>query len=267
MPRPPRLGLFAYPALMAADILSTTPRKMARRRRTKKPAPRALPNSGPSRPSSTVTTTWTSSHHRAGESMGAATRRDETCRTHEEDVQVDPSDHTAYNLTDDADTSRRRSARPRPTPNPLPDALDGLESRPEARKTRESILRGHCDVAPQAVLDDFNFCGALSDILKVALADLARRPAARISAEITGLMPDPAESTASSPRREGARKNQRCRSSSGPYDIVGMLAKLKRPRPGPGGVFAIHSFEQSNLRIFVRKFAAAPQPRRRPIIS
>ena len=56
----------------------------------------------------------------------------------------DPSDKTRINLTDDADTiAKRRIRKAKTDPDPLPDALDGLESRPEARNP-VNTLRGPC---------------------------------------------------------------------------------------------------------------------------
>ena len=105
-------------------------------------------------------------------------------------------------------------------PDPLPETLDGLDGRPEARNL-VNIYAALANAAPQAVLDQH--AGALFGHFKMALADLAVAKMAPISGEMTRLMADPAEID-----RILGRGAARARAITAPilartYDIVGML--------------------------------------------
>ena len=45
----------------------------------------------------------------------------------------DPSDKTRINMTDDADTIAKKIRKAKTDPDPLPENVDGLADRPEAR--------------------------------------------------------------------------------------------------------------------------------------
>ena len=132
----------------------------------------------------------------------------------------DPSDKTRINLTDSADEIAKKIRKAKTDPDPLPEALAGLEARPEARNL-VNIYAALADIAPQAVLDQH--AGALFGQFKMALADLAVEKLAPISGEMTRLMADPAEID-----RILGRGAERARDITAPilartYDIVGML--------------------------------------------
>jgi tryptophanyl-tRNA synthetase len=132
----------------------------------------------------------------------------------------DPSDRTRINLTDDADTIAKKFRKARTDPDPLPESVDGLADRPEARNL-VNIYAALAETTPQAVLDDH--AGAMFGHFKAALADLAVEKLAPVSAEMTRLMDDPAQIDAILGR--GA---ERAREITVPilertYDIVGML--------------------------------------------
>jgi len=180
------LGLFAYPSLMAADIL-----------------------------------TYKATHVPVGEDQkqhlelcrdiaikfnndygvnffpvveplieGAATRvmslRDGTKKM----SKSDPSDQSRINLTDDADTIAKKIRKAKTDPEPLPDTLDGLKDRPEARNLVNiyAALAGH---TPEQVIRDY--AGAQFGTFKPALADLAVAKLEPITLEMNRLMQDPAE--------------------------------------------------------------------------
>ncbi len=180
------LGLFAYPALMAADIL-----------------------------------TYKATHVPVGEDQkqhlelcrdiaikfnndygvdffpvvepvieGAATRvmslRDGTKKM----SKSDPSDQSRINLTDSADDIAKKIRKAKTDPEPLPDSLDGLKDRPEARNLVNiyAALAGH---TPEQVMRDF--AGAQFGTFKPALADLAVAKLEPITTEMNRLMQDPAE--------------------------------------------------------------------------
>jgi tryptophanyl-tRNA synthetase len=132
----------------------------------------------------------------------------------------DPSDKTRINLTDDADAIAKKIRKAKTDPDPLPEVVGGLETRPEARNL-VNIYAALAETTPQAVLDAHS--GAMFGHFKMALADLAVEKLAPISTEMKRLMNDPAEIDAILGR--GA---ERAREITVPilertYDIVGML--------------------------------------------
>ena len=121
---------------------------------------------------------------------GAATRvmslRDGTKKM----SKSDPSDQSRINLTDDADAIASKIRKARTDPEPLPETLDGLEGRAEARNL-VNIYAALADIAPEAVVAEFG--GQGFGAFKPALADLAVSKLSPISAEMGRLMQDVAE--------------------------------------------------------------------------
>ena len=121
---------------------------------------------------------------------GAATRvmslRDGTKKM----SKSDPSDQSRINLTDDADTIAKKIRKAKTDPEPLPDTLDALKDRPEARNLVNiyAALAGH---TPEQVIRDY--AGAQFGTFKPALADLAVAKLEPITLEMNRLMQDPAE--------------------------------------------------------------------------
>ena len=121
---------------------------------------------------------------------GAATRvmslRDGTKKM----SKSDPSDQSRINLTDDADTISKKIRKAKTDPEPLPETLDGLKDRPEARNLVNiyAALAGH--TAEQVITD---YAGAQFGTFKPALADLAVAKLEPITLEMNRLMQDPAE--------------------------------------------------------------------------
>ncbi len=102
----------------------------------------------------------------------------------------DPSDMSRINLTDDADTIAQKFRKARTDPDPLPEALSALDARPEA-KNLVNIYAALAGTSAQAVLD--NFAGQGFGAFKPKLAELAVEALAPITAEMARLMQDPAE--------------------------------------------------------------------------
>jgi len=132
----------------------------------------------------------------------------------------DPSDKTRINMTDDADAIAKKIRKAKTDPDPLPDSVAGLEHRPDARNL-VNIYAALAETTQQAVLDQH--AGSLFGHFKVALADLAVEKLAPISSEMSRLMDDPAEID-----RILGRGAERAREITVPilektYDIVGML--------------------------------------------
>ena len=102
----------------------------------------------------------------------------------------DPSDQSRINLTDDADTIVRKIRRAKTDPEPLPETLDGLRERPEA-KNLVNIYAALADLSAAEVVAQY--AGAQFGVFKPALADLAVAKLAPITSEMNRLMQDPAE--------------------------------------------------------------------------
>jgi len=102
----------------------------------------------------------------------------------------DPSDMSRINLTDDADAIAQKIRKARTDPEPLPDSLEALEARPEARNL-VGIYAALAGIDAEKVVAEF--AGQGFGTFKPALADLAVSHLAPITAEMSRLMSDPAE--------------------------------------------------------------------------
>ena len=102
----------------------------------------------------------------------------------------DPSEMSRINLTDDADTIMSKVKKAKTDPEPLPDMLDGLEGRPEARNLI-GIYAGLTDETPADVLA--RFAGQGFGKFKPALGELLVEKLGPISKRLTELKEDPAE--------------------------------------------------------------------------
>jgi tryptophanyl-tRNA synthetase len=102
----------------------------------------------------------------------------------------DPSDQSRINLTDDADMIAAKIRKAKTDPEPLPETAEGLKDRPEARNLVNiyAALSGH---TVDQVLRDF--AGAQFGTFKPALADLAVAKLSPITTEMNRLMADPGE--------------------------------------------------------------------------
>ncbi len=100
------------------------------------------------------------------------------------------SDMERINMTDDADTIARKLKKARTDPAPLPSELAGLKDRPEARNLVD-IYAALSDSDAETVLRDH--AGAGWGTFKPALADLAVEKLAPISGEMKRLMAAPDE--------------------------------------------------------------------------
>jgi tryptophanyl-tRNA synthetase len=130
------------------------------------------------------------------------------------------SDMERINMTDDAATIARKFQKARTDPAPLPESLADLEGRPEARNLVD-IFAALSGTTAEAVLAEH--AGAGWGRFKPMLADLAVARLAPISAEMARLMADPAEID-----RTLSRGAARAREIAAPilartYDIVGLL--------------------------------------------
>lgn len=92
----------------------------------------------------------------------------------------DPSDMSRINLTDDAETIMSKVRKAKTDPEPLPDTVEGLEGRPEARNL-VGIYAAMTDMTPAEVLGQFGgqgfgaFKPALGEMLVERLGPIAER--------------------------------------------------------------------------------------------
>lgn len=180
------LGLFAYPALMAADILAyhATMVPVGEDQKQHLELTRDI--------AIKFNNDYGTAFFPVVEPLieGAATRvmslRDGTKKM----SKSDPSDQSRINLTDSADVIAAKIRKAKTDPEPLPETLEGLKDRPEARNLVNiyAALAGH---SPGQVITDF--AGAQFGTFKPALADLAVAKLEPITTEMVRLMQDPAE--------------------------------------------------------------------------
>ena len=102
----------------------------------------------------------------------------------------DPSDNSRINLTDDADTIASKIRKAKTDPAPLPETLEELNDRPEARNL-VAIYAALSGQTREQVMAEFG--GQGFGAFKPALADLAVSSLAPVTAEMRRLLDDPAE--------------------------------------------------------------------------
>ncbi|MEM1236713.1 MAG: tryptophan--tRNA ligase [Pseudomonadota bacterium] len=132
----------------------------------------------------------------------------------------DPSDMSRINLTDTADDIAKKIRKAKTDPEPLPESLDGLADRPEA-KNLVNIYAALADSTVESVIGEYG--GQQFGAFKPALADLAVEKMGPIGAEMTRLMQDPAEID-----RILGKGAEKARGIAEPilaqtYDIMGMI--------------------------------------------
>ena len=101
----------------------------------------------------------------------------------------DPSDLSRINLTDDADAIARKIKKAKTDPEPLPSEEKGLEGRPEAANL-VGIYAALSGMSTAEVLKEFG--GKGFGVFKPALSELAVEKLSPIGAEMRRLMDDPA---------------------------------------------------------------------------
>jgi tryptophanyl-tRNA synthetase len=180
------LGLFAYPSLMAADILAyrATHVPVGEDQKQHLELTRDI--------AIKFNNDYGVEFFPVVEPVieGAATRvmslRDGTKKM----SKSDPSDQSRINLTDSADQIAQKIRKARTDPDPLPETLEGLRDRPEARNL-VNIYAALADLSPAAVVAEF--AGANFGTFKPRLADLAVARLGPITDRMARLMADPGE--------------------------------------------------------------------------
>lgn len=210
------LGLFAYPALMAADILvyHATHVPVGEDQKQHLELTRDIA---------------TKFNHDYGVDFfpltepvieGAATRVMSLRDGSKKMSKSDPSDASRINMTDDADTIAKKIRKAKTDPDALPSEEAGLEDRPEAR----NLVNIYAALNEQSVAEVLAEVGGQQfGTFKPLLAELAVAKLSPISSEMARLMADPAEID-----RILARGSEQAREIAAPilaktYDIVGMV--------------------------------------------
>ena len=101
----------------------------------------------------------------------------------------EPSDMSRINLTDSADDIAKKIRKAKTDPEPLPETMDELVERPEA-KNLIGIFAALAEKTSQDILTEF--AGQQFGTFKPALAEVAVEKLAPINAEMRKLMDDPA---------------------------------------------------------------------------
>jgi tryptophanyl-tRNA synthetase len=132
----------------------------------------------------------------------------------------DPSEYSRISLSDDSDTIAQKIRKAKTDPEPLPTEKGGLSGRPEAENLI-GIYAALNDLTTEAVLQQFG--GAQFSAFKQQLVDLAVAKLGPIGAEMRRLEQDPAY--IDSVLRDGS---QRARAIGGPImnqvkDVLGLI--------------------------------------------
>ena len=138
----------------------------------------------------------------------------------------DPSDLSRINMTDDADTIARKIRKAKTDPDLLPDSVQGLDARPEARNLI-GIYAALAGTTADAAVEEF--AGQQFSALKERLSDVAVANLAPIQDEYRRLLAD--KTTIDDVMADGA---ERARALAEPvlrevHDVIGFL-RPKRKR-------------------------------------
>jgi tryptophanyl-tRNA synthetase len=211
------LGLFAYPALMAADILiyHATHVPVGEDQKQHLELTRDI--------AAKFNHDYGVEYFPITEPVieGPATRvmslRDGTKKM----SKSDPSDMSRINMHDDADTIAQKFRKARTDPEPLPEAYAGLKERPEARNLVD-IYAALSGLTTDQVMAEHG--GAGWGQFKPLLADLAVEKIGPITAEMNRLLADPAEIDRILGEGAGRARQIAAPILAGAYDIVGMIS-------------------------------------------
>ena len=179
------LGLYAYPSLMAADILAyrATHVPVGEDQKQHLELSRDIAQK--------FNNDWGAEDFFPlpeplilGEATRVMSLRDGSTKM----SKSDPSDMSRINLSDDADTIARKIKKAKTDPEPLSPTLEGLEGRPEADNL-VGIYAALSGISRADVIGEFG--GQGFGAFKPALADLAVEKLSPITMEMTRLEADP----------------------------------------------------------------------------
>jgi tryptophanyl-tRNA synthetase len=180
------LGLYAYPALMAADIMAYHATHVPVGEDQKQHLELTRDIAAKFNHDYGVAFFPIVEPLIEGEATRVMSLRDGTKKM----SKSDPSDQSRINLTDDADAIAAKIRKAKTDPEPLPDTLDGLKDRPEARNLVNIYAALAGMTAAEVVSEN---AGAQFGTFKPKLAELAVAVMSPITTEMNRLMQDPAE--------------------------------------------------------------------------
>jgi len=179
------LGLYAYPVLMAADILLYKATHVPVGEDQKQHLELARDIAG------AFNRRFETEYFPLPEPqiLGEATRVMSLRDGSKKMSKSDESDYSRLNMTDDADTIAQKVRKARTDPEPLPSEVEGLEGRPEA----DNLVTIFATLAGRSRADVLGeFGGKLFSEFKGALVDLAVATLGPIGAEMRRLTADTA---------------------------------------------------------------------------
>jgi tryptophanyl-tRNA synthetase len=210
------LGLYAYPVLMAADILLYKATHVPVGEDQKQHLELARDIAGAFNRYYGVECFPLPEPQILGEATRVMSLRDGTKKM----SKSDESDYSRINLTDDADAIALKIRKAKTDPEPLPDTVEELEKRPEA----DNLITIYAALDRATRKDTLaRFAGTQFSAFKGQLVDLAVATIAPITTEMNRLLADPAEID-----RLLKRGAERAAAIAGPTmaevkDIVGLL--------------------------------------------
>ncbi|MFQ5958120.1 MAG: tryptophan--tRNA ligase [Alphaproteobacteria bacterium] len=178
------LGLYAYPVLMAADILLYKATHVPVGEDQKQHLELSRDIAGAFNRQFGVDCFPLPEPQIFGEATRVMSLRDGTAKMSKSDT----SDYSRINLTDDADLIALKIRKARTDPDPLPGAPEGLEDRPEAANL-VGIYAALAGITREAVCARYD--GAQFSTFKGELADLAVSVLGPIGAEMARLVGEP----------------------------------------------------------------------------
>ena len=180
------LGLYAYPVLMAADILLYKATHVPVGEDQKQHLELARDIAGAFNRAYGKEVFPLPEPLILGEATRVMSLRDGSKKM----SKSDESDYSRINMTDDADTIALKIRKAKTDPEPLPAALVELENRPEADNlvTIYAALAGESRAETLARFSGQNFSAFKASLVEVAVGHLAP-----INAEMNRLLADPAE--------------------------------------------------------------------------
>ncbi|MEN8832680.1 tryptophan--tRNA ligase [Pacificibacter sp.] len=180
------LGLYAYPALMAADILAYHATHVPVGDDQKQHVELTRDIANKFNHDYKVNFFPETTPVIEGPAMRVMNLRDGTKKM----SKSGESDMERINMTDDADKIAKKFKKAKTDPDGIPETVEGLEGRPEARNL-VNIYAALNDMSNEAVVAEY--AGAGWGKFKPALADLAVEKLSPISTEMQRYMDDPAE--------------------------------------------------------------------------
>ena len=170
------IGLYAYPVLQAADVLIYQATHVPVGDDQKQHLELARDIAAKFNTDYNVDLFTLPDPYISGPAARVMSLRDGTAKMSKSDL----SDMSRINMTDDDDTIVQKIRKAKTDAEPLPDSLDALDGRAEARNLL-NIYAATADMAPQAVLDQYagqgfgTFKPALADLLVATLRPIRER--------------------------------------------------------------------------------------------